>query len=331
MQRHRHTSRPRITEKLADSITTLAHWLRQVGMDSSGLSIIRLTMSTEFGELFWYARSQGEYWRGALARELYRGDGYINAWPDPRGYIPYSARRFILQAATSEHIELLRLSASNRAGVQAISGNDSIIYAWMQTYPGEQGRPILFLDEAPPPGVNHEEHNVHWTWQAAQVLGQYFINRGLYHGDLAPAGMILPPDGLRDTAMCTILHMFAKAFLDLPPRCPPQLQCACNSTLDRAALVPDRHQEMTGELRLEGRAPTLAPAPRPADMQHHGNHDRTLRAMYTPRAAPPSRPMQGHPSFPSEPGWGSTDPQATGSRGGKSPHNDLDDTMRLDR
>src|SRR5260221_8669182 len=122
MQRRQQTSRPRIAERLADSFATLAHWLRQMGMDTSGLSFTRLTMTNEFGELFWTMRTLGEQWRMRLTRDLCGGDGYIDHWMDPREYIPYSRRRFILQAATDHHIELMRFSENFRQFVEAVDG-----------------------------------------------------------------------------------------------------------------------------------------------------------------------------------------------------------------
>src|SRR5260221_3698721 len=161
-----------------------------------------------------------------------------------------------------------------------------------------------------------------------QVLGQYYTNTGMYHGDLAPAGTILPPDPHRESHMTPLLHQFAKALLGLPKDCPVGAPCGCRSIMYRASMVPPRHPEMTGELHLGERAPA-APTQRPPNMRHHTDHP-TLRAMHQPRAQPPQN-HPNHPSFPSEPGWGSADPQTTGSRGGNPKHNDSDDTMRLDR
>jgi len=329
MQRRQHqTSRPRIAERLADNFATLAHWLRQMGMDTSGLSVARLTMTNEFGELFWRMRIYGEQWRTLLARDLCAGDGLLNHWMDPREYIPYSSRRFILQAAIDQHVELLRLSSNIRQVAHAVDGNTGrMIYAFMQTWPDNR-RPTLFLDESPPPGFNQEEHEINWTWQAAQVLGQYYTNSALYHGELAPAGFILPPEPNRESHITALLHQFAKAMLDLPKECPPGLGCPCRAIMGRAAMVPDRHPEMTGELRMGGHAPTLAPAPRPGEMRANGHHTGkpgTLGAMHHHTSHP------SYPSQPSQPGWGYADPQTTGSRGGKQRHNDSDDTMRLDR
>ena len=338
MQRRRQqTSRPRVIEKLADSCATLAHWLRQMGMDTSAgqLSFTRLTMTNEFGELFWTMRAMGEQWRMRLTRDLCGGDGYIDHWMDPREYIPYSRRRFILQAATDQHIELMRFSENFRQVVEAVDGKTGrMIYAFLQTWPDNR-RPVLFLDEQPPPGYNWEEHEINWTFQAAQVLGQYYTNTGMYHGDMAPAGFILPPEPNRESHMTALLHRFAIALLDLPRECPPHLHCPCRAIMGRAAMVPPRHPEMTGELRLDGRAPTLAPGPRPEDMRQHTGKP-TLRTMYERRQqSPHSAPLpQNHPPFPSQPsqpGWGNADPQTTGSRGGNPKHNDSDDTMRLDR
>src|SRR5260221_198827 len=257
MQRRRQqTSKPRMAERLADSITTLAHWLRQVGMDTSEgkLSWARLTMTHEFSQLFWYMRQEGWQWRGLLAHQLYEGDDYLNAWPDPCEHIPYSPRRFVLQGAKEQHIDLVHLSENIHQYAEELDGGRRRIYAFLQTWPDNQ-RPLLFIDETPPAGWNQEEHEANWTFQAGQVLGQYYTNTGMYHGDLAPAGTILPPDPHRESHMTPLLHQFAKALLGLPKDCPVGAPCGCRSIMYRASMVPPRHPEMTGELHLGERAP----------------------------------------------------------------------------